>query len=153
MRCDLTDRQTHTHTDRPNYSNPRWACAPRVNKSKHSGHSLSFPALSIMQSTAHSSCSHLLHAYMTQSFPDFFWTSSSYVVKHTQHLLWSISSTTRTFFNGGCAVDLVLTMLSSLAVEFVCVSLSVLRVFSAAFCSFCLAFSSSFLARSSSFHS
>ena len=39
MRCDLTDRQTdththrqtHTHTDRPNYSNPRCACAPRVN--------------------------------------------------------------------------------------------------------------------------
>ena len=28
MRCDLTDRQT----DRPNYSNPRCACAPRVNK-------------------------------------------------------------------------------------------------------------------------
>ena len=32
MRCCLTDRHTHTHTDRPNYSNPRCACAPRVNK-------------------------------------------------------------------------------------------------------------------------
>ena len=28
VRCDLTD----TQTDRPNYSNPRCACAPRVNK-------------------------------------------------------------------------------------------------------------------------
>ena len=30
----LLNRQTHTHThtDRPNYSNPRCACAPRVNK-------------------------------------------------------------------------------------------------------------------------
>ena len=28
VRCDLTDRQT----DRPNYSNPRCACAPRVNE-------------------------------------------------------------------------------------------------------------------------
>ena len=28
VRCDLTDRHTHTHD---NYSNPRCACAPRVN--------------------------------------------------------------------------------------------------------------------------
>ena len=31
VRFDLTDRQTHTHTHRPNYRNPRCACAPRVN--------------------------------------------------------------------------------------------------------------------------
>ena len=30
VRCDLTDTHTNTHTDRPNYSNPRCACAPRV---------------------------------------------------------------------------------------------------------------------------
>ena len=32
VRCDLTDRHTDTHTHRPNYSNPRCACAPRVNE-------------------------------------------------------------------------------------------------------------------------
>ena len=31
VRCDLTDRQTDKQTHKPNYSNPRRACAPRVN--------------------------------------------------------------------------------------------------------------------------
>ena len=35
VRCDLTDRQTNRQTDRVNYSNPRCACTPRVNKSVH----------------------------------------------------------------------------------------------------------------------
>ena len=34
MRCDLTDR----HTDRPNYSNPRCACAPRVNNMRRASY-------------------------------------------------------------------------------------------------------------------
>ena len=35
VRCDLTDkRQTDRQTNRPNYSNPRCACAPRVNQCK-----------------------------------------------------------------------------------------------------------------------
>ena len=32
VRCRVTDRQTDRQTDKPNYSNPRCACAPRVNK-------------------------------------------------------------------------------------------------------------------------
>ena len=31
VRCDLTDRQTDRHTHTTKYSNPRCACAPRVN--------------------------------------------------------------------------------------------------------------------------
>ena len=81
-----------------------------TNTSKHCGHNRSFPALSNVQSSKHSSCSHLLHAHITQFFSDFFWTSSSYVVKHTQHLLLSIFSATRTFFGGSCAPILVLNV-------------------------------------------
>ena len=43
VRCDLTDRHTHTQTDRQtdrhrhgNYRNPRCACAPRVNEKHYS---------------------------------------------------------------------------------------------------------------------
>lgn len=72
-----------------------------------------FPVLSKTQSSAHSSWSHLPHAQQTQSFPDLFRTSSSYVAKHTQHLLSSISSSSRQARfggGGGCVLDLVLNV-------------------------------------------
>ena len=52
VRCDLTD--TDTQTDKPNYSNPRCSCTPRVNE----------PERQLTNSTRHTIVHNILYMYM-----------------------------------------------------------------------------------------
>ena len=58
-------------------------------KSKHKEQKRSLPSLSITQSSAQSSCSHLPHVHEIHSAPEL---SSSYLTKHMQQTLSSILS-------------------------------------------------------------
>ena len=115
--------------------------------------------LSSTQSSAQSSCSHRPQAHPTQSFLEWCSISSSYVTKHTQYSLSSITSSASILaFFGGC--DLVLWE-SALSFPFRFALTAVLAfsvflsaavfVFSSSLQAFSFAFSSAFLIHSSAF--